>query len=72
MKDAIRKAEMLADAAGVRIVRLFSASENVAEWSAAHAMRMAMDSAARPPVPIEAGEQEIRGRVTAVFEIAPK
>jgi len=29
-------------------------------------------AAARAPVPIEAGEQEIRGRVTAVFEIAPK
>jgi uncharacterized protein YggE len=33
---------------------------------------MAMDSAARPEVPIEAGEQEISGRVSAVFEIAPK
>jgi uncharacterized protein len=72
MKDAIRKAEMLADAAGVRIVRLFSASENVLNGPRPMSMRVAMDSAARPEVPIEAGEQEIRGRVTAVFEIAPK
>jgi uncharacterized protein len=72
MKDAIRKAEMLAEAAGVRIVRLFSASENVLNGPRPMAMRMAMDSVARPEVPIEAGEQEIRGRVSAVFEIAPK
>ena len=72
MKDAIRKAEILADAAGVRIVRLFSASEDVPEAPRPVATRMAADAAARTQVPIEAGEQEIRGRVTAVFEIAPK
>ena len=72
MKDAIRKAEILAHAAGVRIVRLFSASEDVPEAPRPVAMRMAADAASRPQVPIEAGEQEIRGRVTAVFEIAPK
>src|SRR5690606_1381610 len=31
MKDAVRRAEMLADAAGVRIVRLFSATEDFFE-----------------------------------------
>jgi uncharacterized protein YggE len=72
MKDAIRKAEILADTAGVRIVRLFSASEDLPEAPRPVAMRMAADAVARPQVPIEAGEQEIRGRVTAVFEIAPK
>jgi len=72
MKDALRKAEILADAAGVRIVRLFSASEDFAE-PPRPMMRMSADAAAaRAPVPVEAGEQEIRGRVTAVFEIAPK
>ena len=72
MKDALRKAQILADAAGVRIVRLFSALEDVPDAPRPVAMRMSADAAARPPVPIEAGEQEIRGRVTAVFEIAPK
>src|SRR5690606_36519710 len=48
MKDAIRKAEMLADAAGVRIVRLFSASENVANGPQPVMMRMAAEAATRP------------------------
>jgi uncharacterized protein len=72
MKDAFRKAEILADAAGVRIVRLFSAAEDVADGPRPFDMRMAAEAASRAPVPIEAGEQEIRARVTAVFEIAPK
>ena len=72
MKDAIRKAQLLADAAGVRIVRLFSASEEVSEPPRPVTMRMSAEAAGRPAVPIEAGEHEIRGRVSAVFEIAPK
>jgi len=72
MKDAMRRAQLLADAAGVRILRLFSASEEVSD-PPRPLMRMSADAAAqRAPVPIEAGEQEIRGRVSAVFEIAPK
>jgi uncharacterized protein len=70
MKDAMRKAQQLADAAGVRIVRLFSASEDVSD-PPRPLMRMSAE-AARAPAPVEAGEQEIRGRVSAVFEIAPK
>jgi uncharacterized protein len=73
MKDALRKGALLADAAGVRIVRLFSVVEDFSEAPRPLSMRMAAEAAApRPSVPIEAGEQEIRGRVTAVFEIAPK
>jgi uncharacterized protein len=71
MKDAQRKAELFADAAGVRIVRLFSAVEDFSE-APRPLMRMSAEAGSRPAVPIEAGEQEIRGRVTAVFEIAPK
>jgi uncharacterized protein len=69
MKDAIRKAGLLADAAGVRITRMFSAVEEFNEAPRPMA-RMSVD--ARAAVPIEAGEQEIRGRVTAIFEIVPK
>jgi uncharacterized protein YggE len=72
MRDARRKADMLAEAAGVRIVRLFSVQEDVIDGPRPVAMRMTADAASRPVVPIEAGEQEFRGRVTAVFEIAPK
>ncbi len=72
MKDAIRKAQMLAEAAGVRIARLFSATEDFFD-PPRPMLRMSADAAAaRAPVPVEAGEQEVRGRVTAVFEIAPK
>ena len=57
---------------GCRIVRLFSVVEDFSE-APRPLMRMSAEAAAsRPSVPIEAGEQEIRGRVTAVFEIAPK
>lgn len=73
MKDAARKAGILADAAGVSVVRVFSIIEDVADAPRPMALRMSAEAApGRPPVPIEAGEQEIRGRVTAVFEIAPK
>jgi uncharacterized protein YggE len=73
MKDAARKAGILADAAGVRIVRVFSIIEDVPDAPRPIALRMSAEAAGgRPAVPIEAGEQEIRGRVTAVFEIAPK
>lgn len=71
-KDAMRKANLLAEAAGVRIVRLFSLVEDVQEGPRPLAMRMQAEAAVARPVPIEAGEQEIRTRVTAVFEIAPK
>lgn len=71
-KDAIRKAGILAEAAGVRIVRILSIREDVQEGPRPM-MRMAAESAAaRPAVPIEAGEQEVRGRVAVEFEIAPR
>ena len=73
MKNARRKAELLADAAGVRIVRLFSATEQYTQ-PPRPMMRMAASAPAaeRAAVPVEAGEQEIHARVSAVFEIAPK
>ena len=70
MKDAMHKAAILAAAADVRIVRLFSVIEDFHEGARPVAMRLSAE--ARPQVPVEAGEQELRGRVTAVFEIAPK
>ncbi|MCC6946726.1 MAG: SIMPL domain-containing protein [Bradyrhizobiaceae bacterium] len=71
-KEAMRKANLLADAAGVRIVRILSIAEELLDGPRPVVMRMQAEAAARAPVPIEAGEQEIRARVSAVFEIAPK
>jgi uncharacterized protein YggE len=71
MKDAIRTAGILADAAGVRIVRVFSIREEVQD-SPRPLMRMTAEAAARAPVPVEAGEQEVRARIAVEFEIAPK
>jgi hypothetical protein len=70
-KDAIRKAGVLAEAAGVRIVRILTIREEAREGPRPM-MRMAAEAAARTSVPIEAGEQEVQGRVAVEFEIAPR
>jgi uncharacterized protein len=72
VKDALRKAELFAEAAGLRVVRLLALEEVGAEVP-----RPLMRLAAAPPrdriaVPIEAGEQEFRAGVNATFEVAPK
>jgi uncharacterized protein YggE len=71
VKDAIRKAGILAEAAGLRIVRILAIREEARD-PPRPMMRMAADAAARAPVPVEAGELEVQGRVAAEFEIAPK
>lgn len=71
-KDALRKGGLLADAAGVKIVRVYSIVEDVQDSPRPLPMRVQAEAAARVAVPIEAGEQEIRARVTVVLEIAPK
>jgi uncharacterized protein YggE len=72
VEDATRRAGMLAEAAGVRIARLRSISEGVQDTPRPGLLRMSAETSARPAVPIEAGEYEVRGRVTAVFEVLPK
>ena len=70
VKDAIAKAQLFAEAAGVRIVRLIAIEEAGAE-PPRPLMRLAA-APARASVPIEAGEQEFRAQVNVTFEIAPK
>jgi hypothetical protein len=70
-KDAVRKAELYAEAAGVRIARLIALEEAGAE-PPRPVMRLAAAAPDRPPVPVEAGEQEFQARINATFEIAPK
>jgi uncharacterized protein YggE len=70
VRDAMAKAQLYAEAAGVRIVRILAIDEAGAEPPRPIARLAA--AAPRPSVPIEAGEQEFRARVSATFEIAPK
>lgn len=65
--DARRKADLLAEAAGVRLVRLLRLDSGVANQPQFEARAMAMDAA----VPISAGEQTITANATLTYEIAP-
>jgi uncharacterized protein YggE len=68
--DASRKAGIMADAAGLKIVRMQSlATGEPAGRPIPFAAPMAMAKAATP---VMAGQQEIRATATAVFEVAPK
>lgn len=70
--DASRKASLMADAAGLKIVRMLSliAREpggRPIQYAAAPVMALA-----RTATPVAPGEQQITANVTAVFEVAPK
>lgn len=71
IKDVLRKAEVYAEAANVRIVRILSMNEQSFDTPPAP-LAMQRAQAARPDVPVEAGELAFRVRVNASFEIAPK
>lgn len=64
--DARRKAELMAEAAGVELVRILSVS------SYGGGLPQPELSLARNSVPIVAGEQAITANATIVFEIAPQ
>jgi uncharacterized protein YggE len=71
VKDARRQAEIMAEAGGVRLVRVIS----IAEEGAAPPMPRMMAAAPmskRDSVPVEAGETEVRARVAIVYEIEPR
>ncbi len=68
VKDARRKAELLTEAAGVRLGRVITLSENSGYRPPAPRMRaMAMEAAA--DVPIAAGESQVSVTVSITFEI---
>jgi hypothetical protein len=71
VKDALAKAQLYAEAAGMRIVRLIAIEEAGAEPPRPAARFKAL-AAPRAAVPIEAGEEEFRAQVNVTFEIAPK
>lgn len=73
IKDVMDKAQKVADAANLRIVRVLELNESGVESPSPRPMVMARSATApRVEVPIEGGELTYRARVNAVFEIAPK
>jgi uncharacterized protein YggE len=67
--DAARKAGLMADAAGVKLVRLISLSTQESRPVQFGPLPMAM---AKTAVPVMSGQQQITADVTGVWEIAPK
>jgi uncharacterized protein YggE len=71
VKDARRQAEIMAEAGGVRLVRVISIAEEGAAPPMPR-MMVAAQMSKRDSVPVEAGETEVRARVTIVYEIEPR
>ncbi|MBB3772044.1 hypothetical protein FHS55_002653 [Angulomicrobium tetraedrale] len=71
VKDARHQAEVIAEAGGVRLVRVLAIS---GEGAAPRPMMrmMAMPAAKADSVPIEAGESEINANITITYEIEPR
>lgn len=73
IKDVMDKAQKVAEAANLKIVRVLELSEGGVDTPSPRPFVLARAaSAPRPDVPVEAGELIYRARVNAVFEIAPK
>jgi uncharacterized protein len=71
MRDAIRRAEVYAGAAGVRLARILSISESGGYTPVVRkADTMMMRAEAAPPVPVEAGEQTLSIDVNVTWEIS--
>jgi uncharacterized protein YggE len=68
--DAKRKAELMAAAAGVKLVRILAIASNEANGGPAPMFR-AM-AAAAPAVPIMPGEQQVSVNASVTWEIAPQ
>jgi uncharacterized protein len=68
--DARRRAQRLAEAAGVRLGRVLSITETGTAVPGPPTVRFAMRAAHVPaPVPLEAGSHELTARVTVTIEI---
>jgi uncharacterized protein YggE len=69
--DARRKAELMAEAAGVRLVRVLNVSAN--EGGGRPMFRLeARDAAAAPPMPVMGGELSVSANAQISWEIAPQ
>jgi uncharacterized protein YggE len=68
--DAKRKAELMAAAAGVKLVRILSVSTAEANGGPVPMFRAMAASAA--PVPVMPGEQQVSVNASVTWEIAPQ
>jgi uncharacterized protein YggE len=68
--DARARAELLAEAAGVKLGAIRSINETMAAPMPMPAFRMAAEAVAGAPVPVAAGEVATTANVTIVWEIA--
>lgn len=73
MKVARSRAELYARAAGLRVARIVSVSENggYAPQPVMYVRKEARDSMASAPAPVAAGELEMTVNVNVQFELAP-
>lgn len=71
VKDARHQAETIAQAAGVRLVRVVSISGEAGPRPMPRMMMMAARAEKMDSVPVEAGETQIRASVSVVYEIEP-
>lgn len=69
--DAKARADLYAEAAGVKLGRLRELSEQGGAFPPPRPMMRMEAQAAKADVPIERGEQEIQVNITATWEIAP-
>lgn len=73
VKDAMEQANVVAGAAGLRLVRIVSVTPDADGASPIMPAPMLMRAdAARMAVPVEAGEIEVRGRATIVYDAEPQ
>lgn len=71
IKDVLRKANIYAEAANLRIVRILSISESGVNFPQP-IMLQRQAAPGRPDVPVEAGELAVTVQVNMSFEVAPK
>lgn len=71
VKDARRKAELMAEAAGVKLVRVLNVSGGGSVQPVMFRADMAMKAGA-PPVPVMPGERQVTANATVTWQIAPK
>jgi hypothetical protein len=77
-QDAVAKAraraELIAQAAGLKVVRILSIDEGGQEGGpiAMHFAHMLMRLTSSAPTPVEAGEQQVIVQVTIKFELGPQ
>jgi uncharacterized protein YggE len=70
--DARRKADVMARAAGVKLVRIINVQASSGGTPMPMFARANMDMAAAMPVPVMPGQQQVNGNATVTWEIAPQ